>query len=121
VLALAQHATATLNFLTFWIYPVHACEAWEDNVANQKVEVNLWKTAEVSYPSTLGNSTQTRLLHSVDSSAKSPTNMVVQLSIFSSYRCRLDFFVGCGLFVDLFAEAFVAPFRMDLTSSPVYL
>jgi hypothetical protein len=54
VLALAQQATATF---TFWICPVHAGAAWDDNIAKQKVEVNLWKTTEVSYPPTLGNGT----------------------------------------------------------------
>jgi hypothetical protein len=81
MLALAQQATARLNFLEI----AHARAVWDDNMAVQGAQVNLWKTAKVSYPSTHSNGTQRRTPPSVDSRANSPTNMVLDTPAIPDY------------------------------------
>jgi hypothetical protein len=54
-------------------------------MALEGVDVNLWKTPEVSYPQTLSNGTGTHPLHSVESFGKASTNMVLDTSAFYRY------------------------------------
>ena len=81
MLVLAQQAPALLNFLEM----AHAREVWDDKMAVQKVQVNLSKTAQVSYPSIHRNGTYNRTLHSVDSFAECSTNMVLDTAAFAGY------------------------------------
>ncbi len=81
MLALVQQATALLNFLEV----AHTRAVWDDKMAVQKVQVNLWETAVVSYPSIHSNGTYNRTLHSVDFFAESSTNMVLDTSACAGY------------------------------------
>src|SRR5690348_14443350 len=91
------------NDLTFWICPVHASAAWDAKIAFPKVEVNLWKKAEVSYPLTLSHGTVNtpttfcRFLFRKPNQYGPRTFSFPQLFI-----KRLFLPPNCGLFVDTF-------------------